>query len=76
MNNIAFEIDRDLAEAIGKRAADAGQTGSAWIAASLPRWLECDEFAQDLQATIDSLRRAIDDFVAASITATEEKNPE
>lgn len=59
MTTIAFSIDHDLAGEIGKRAAEVGQTGSAWIAASLPRWLEGDALTKELEAALTSLRQTI-----------------
>jgi predicted transcriptional regulator len=32
---ISFEVDRDLAERIGKHAANTGMTGSAWVKSAI-----------------------------------------
>lgn len=62
MTNIAFSIDHDLAGEIGKRAAEAGQTGSAWIASRLAHWLETDRYIDQLEAVAASLKTIDETF--------------
>lgn len=59
MTAISFTLDDGLAEQIGKRAAEAGQTGSSWIACRLPDWLEADQLAHELEAALASLRQTL-----------------
>lgn len=59
MTDVSFALDRDLAGEIGQRAAEAGQTASAWIASRLPEWLEGDKLANELEAALASLRQTL-----------------
>lgn len=61
MNSISFEIGPDLSEEIGRNAANAGMTGSAWIASRLAHWLETDRYIDQLEAVAASLKTTIDE---------------
>ena len=64
MTDISFTIDDDLAQEIGRHAAEAGQTDSSWIAVSLPRWLAGDALAKELEAALASLRQTLAEAIA------------
>lgn len=61
MTAIAFELQPDLAEQIGSRAASAGLTPSAWIASHLSLLVEGDQFMETLGAMIAGLNQAIEE---------------
>jgi hypothetical protein len=64
MKDIAFALDIDIAEEIGKRAATSSLTGSAWIASRLPLWFEGEKLVEEFQQIVAGLRQTIEEITA------------